>query len=434
MRRKSTKLVQEGTPVAPPIVTATTFAFPKVQNAVDVGFNGAEGHFYTRWSNPNRDYTANMINSMEHGQGTVLFSSGMQAVTSIFLSLLKSGDHIIVPNTFYAGVSEFCRDFLPNYGISVTTINVRQSSMSSILNEYESNIIANKTKLIYNETPCNPLNTTIDLTKFSQLAKKYNVYSVIDSTFASPFNQLPIRDHNIDIVAHSCTKYLNGHSDVTAGSVTCADEKVFNKIQEYTRLNGGILSPFDCYLLQRGAQTLGLRMNFINENALKVANWLQNEVSRDIISKVYYAGNKVCYHGDSDSSNSSVCEHHIAHCNNMRKMDKDNLEDKEWTHGFEAGFGGTFSFELNINNPCFDSLSKVMNAVDQLKYIRRAVSLGGMETLCEIPIAMTHFDNENPEYSHGLIRISIGTEPAEMIIDDIDQNLVKPARNVKPPM
>ncbi|XP_048576624.1 cystathionine gamma-synthase isoform X2 [Nematostella vectensis] len=344
----------------------------------------ADGYLYSRWNNPTVDAAAQTLNALEGGVGTLLFSSGMAAISTALLSLLKAGDHVVAPKIVYSGTLALLQTVLPRYGIEVTLVT--GDSMES----YQE-AVKPSTKVIYGETPCNPTMAVLDLEAFAQLGMSLGegVATMVDSTFGSPFNQAPLR-HGIDVSIHSCTKYLGGHSDLVAGSLSVSSTHLLKKFHEYQKFFGGCLSPFDGYLLLRGIKTLHVRMERHNSNALEIAKFLENH---EKVSVVNYPGLP---------SNPG----HLIAKKQMR------------------GFSGMVSFEVK------GGLQEAVKFAESLKLVKLAVSLGGTDSLVEVVSCMTHPDKYvTPEMkaeagvSDSLIRISVGLEHVEDLKQDIAQAL-----------
>src|SRR5690606_15806757 len=236
---------------------------------------------YPRYFNtPNQEHLSKKIAALEHAEAGLIFGSGMAAVSTTLLAFLKSGDHIVVQNTLYGGTSNFIKEEFPKYGIEFTFTNGYEVS------DFEAAIRPN-TKVIHIETPSNPLLTITDLKGIAGLAKPRNIITTIDNTFASPINQNPI-DFGIDIVIHSATKYLGGHSDILAGAVACSQEHM-TIIWNVAKNLGGSLSDFTVWMLERSMKTLALRVKAQNRNAKKLARFLEQH---DDVKAVYYPGLK----------------------------------------------------------------------------------------------------------------------------------------------
>ncbi|MDH5402352.1 MAG: aminotransferase class I/II-fold pyridoxal phosphate-dependent enzyme, partial [Candidatus Heimdallarchaeota archaeon] len=341
----STKVVNEYTiqqsihPIVGPIYTASTYILESAEHGAKLANledpEDKSPFLYSRWKNPTTDSTAKKLAILENGFGCHLTGSGMAAITTALFSQLKAGDHVIAPKPVYGGTHEVFAKVLPKYGIEVSWADLTD------IDTYRTKIKEN-TKLIYGESPANPNMSLVDLKALAQLAKEFNCISMVDSTFGSPYIQQPI-NHGIDIVVHSATKYLGGHSDIIAGAIIVNSEKLHQDIFQTIKLFGGILSPFDAYLLGRGIKTLDVRMERHNKNALSVAKYLEDH---DKVSKVYYPGL------------ASHPQHQLA---------KSQMN----------GFGGMIAFEVN------GGLEAGKTVIENLNLITLAVSLGGVESLIE---------------------------------------------------
>ncbi|XP_022082451.1 uncharacterized protein LOC110974851 [Acanthaster planci] len=344
-----------------------------------------EGYIYSRLANHSCESAAHAINSLEGGVGTLVFSSGMGAITTTLLALLKTGDHVIAPYPLYSTTYTMMKRTLSNYGIDVTFIEAGN------IEDYKKAIKPN-TKIFYGETPNNPCLGILDLKAFADVARLVpTAVSVVDSTFASPYLQRPL-ELGVDIVIHSCTKYLGGHSDIVAGCMSTKDEEILSGICEFQRETGSCLSPFDAFLLLRGVRTLPLRMEKHSQNGMKIAQYLEQHPK---IGKVYYPGLP------------SHPQHEVA----KKQM---------------SAFGGMIAFEVA------DGLEAAKTLVESVKLINLAVSLGSTESLIEHPATMTHGpfqmrpeDRRKGGISDGLIRLSVGIENVDDLIRDLEQALAK---------
>ena len=335
---------------------------------------------YPRYFNtPNQEYLSKKIAALEHAEAGMIFGSGMAAISTTFLAFLKKGDHIVLQNTLYGGTSNFIQEEFPKLGIEFTFTNGLKIS------DFESAIKPN-TKLIHIETPSNPLMTITDMEAVAGLAKSKNIITTIDNTFASPINQNPI-DFNIDIVIHSATKYLGGHSDVLAGAVACKQEHmdaIWNTAKNY----GGSLSDFMVWMLERSIKTLVVRVKEQNRNARKLARYL---AKHEDVKQVFYPGLKS--HPDY-------------------KLAKKQMK----------GFGGMLSFELNEGLDASIFLRS-------LQLIKPSMSLAGVESTMLLPSLTSHALISKEErakvgISDNLIRFSVGIESARDLKEDIEQAII----------
>jgi len=334
---------------------------------------------YPRYFNtPNQEVIAKKTAALEHAEAGLPFASGIAAISTTLFAFLKQGDHVIFQNEIYGGAYNLVQEDFDDFGIEYSfTKGIEPSDFEELIRE--------NTKVIYIETPSNPLLTITDIKAIARLAKKHNIISMIDNTFASPINQTPL-DLGIDISIHSATKYLGGHSDILAGVVVGTDAHI-HKIFHKGKNLGGNISDFMCYLLERSMKTLGIRVAKHNENAQIIAEFLDQHAS---VEKVYYPGLK------------NHPNHKIA---------------KEQMHGF----GGMMSFELKEN------LSAERFQQD-LKMIKASMSLAGVESTILMPTLTSHAllsDKEREKQGIGdnLLRLSVGIENVEDIIADLTQAL-----------
>lgn len=336
---------------------------------------------YPRYFNtPNQEHLSKKIAALEHTEAAMIFGSGMAAVSTILLAFLKTGDHLVVQNTLYGGTSNFIREEFPKYGIEFTFTNGYEVA------DFEAAIQPN-TKVIHIETPSNPLLTITDIKGVADLATSKGLLTTIDNTFASPINQTPI-DFGIDIVIHSATKYLGGHSDILAGAVACSNTHM-EVIWNVAKNLGGSLSDFTVWMLERSMKTLALRVKAQNRNAKKMARFLSEH---EQVKNVYYPGLKT---------------------HPQYKLAKSQMK----------GFGGMLSFELA------DGLD-AMQFQKELKLIKSSMSLAGVESTVLSPHKTSHAlltqeERDNIGVSDNLIRFSVGIESKKDLIEDIEQAIKK---------
>lgn len=334
---------------------------------------------YPRYFNtPNQESLGKKMAALENTDAGLPFASGMAAISTTLLAFLNTGDHIVLQNEIYGGAYNFIVEELPKYGIEFSFTNGNEVA------NFEK-LLKKNTKVIYIETPSNPLLTIVDVKAIASLAKKHDIISIIDNTFASPINQTPI-DLGIDIVLHSATKYLGGHSDMLAGAVASSFENI-DKIFHKGKNLGGNISDFMSYLLERSIKTLGVRVEKHNENALFVAQFLENQTN---VKKVFYPGLK------------SHKNHELA----KQQMN---------------GFGGMLSFEL------IDDIDAV-SFQKRLELIKPSLSLAGVESTILQPSGTSHKlltkeQREEVGINDGLLRLSVGIENKEDIISDLAQAL-----------
>ena len=359
--------------IVPPIYQTATYVLPEVGR--DLGFD------YTRSANPTREILENNLATIEGGRFGTCFSSGMSAVDSV-LKLLKKGDHVVCSDDVYGGVSRHFNNILVNYGLTFTYVDSSNP-------ENVENAIRSETKLFWIETPTNPLLKITDLNAISKIAKKNKILFGVDSTFATPVFLRPF-EFGADIVMHSTTKYISGHNQIIGGIIITNDEKIHERMKFVQKTIGAVPSPFDCWLTLLGVKTLHLRMHRHASNAQAVAEFLE---SHPQVEKITYPGLK------------SHPQYGVA----KEQMD---------------GFSGMISFELKGGIPAGTT---VMNNV---KLCSLAESLGAVETMITHPASMTHVDVPVEErhargLTDGLVRISVGIEDPEDIIDDLKQALEK---------
>lgn len=344
-------------------------------------FDDVDVKRYPRYFNtPNQEYLSKKIAALEHAEAGIIFASGMAAISTTFLAFLKAGDHIVLQNTLYGGTVNFIQEEFPKYGIEFTFTN------GLSISDFEDAMQQN-TKLIHIETPSNPLMTITDIKAVANLAKSKGIITTIDNTFASPVNQNPI-DFGIDIVIHSATKYLGGHSDILAGAVACSQEHM-DKIWNVAKNLGGNLSDFMVWMLERSIKTLVVRVKEQNRNAKKMARFLE---SHSDVKKVYYPGLKS--HPDY-------------------KLAKEQMK----------GFGGMLSFEFK------DGLD-ASKFLKSLALIKPSMSLAGVESTMLLPSETSHAllsqeDRDAVGISNGLIRFSVGIESPSDLKEDIEQAIEK---------
>ena len=357
-----------------PIYTSSTY----VQESPGVH----KGYDYSRSVNPTRKALESCIADLEGSNYGFAFASGMSASATV-LELLDSGDHVIAMDDLYGGTYRLFENVRKrSAGLEFTFCDL------SDLNTLETSINKN-TKMIWIETPTNPLLKIADLSAISQFAKKHNLIAVCDNTFCSPYVQNPL-DFGFDIVVHSATKYLNGHSDLIGGVVVCSNEKedLANEILYLQNAVGSIMNPFDSFLLLRSLKTLSVRMERHCSNAKEIANFLE---SHQAIEKVIYPG----------------LESHPQHDIAKKQM---------------KGFGGMISLVLK------GGLDSATSFLEKTKIFSLAESLGGVESLIEHPAIMTHASiprevREEIGISDGLVRLSVGIESLEDLVEDIENSL-----------
>ncbi|MFZ1808736.1 MAG: cystathionine gamma-synthase [Cyclobacteriaceae bacterium] len=339
-----------------------------------------KGYAYARGANPTRDALQKSIAALENGQFGLCFSSGMGATDAV-IKLLKPGDEVITSNDLYGGSYRMFTKVFEKFGIKFHFIDLSNpENISPLLNE--------NTKLLWLETPSNPLMRVTDIKACTALVKKHDILVAVDNTFASPYLQNPLA-LGVDIVMHSVTKYLSGHSDVIMGALVVNDQKLRDELFFILNSCGAVPSPNDCFLVLRGIKTLQLRMQRHCTNGKQIAEFLKNHPK---VSKVYWPG-------FSDHPN--------------HKVAKKQMND----------FGGMLSFTLKD-----DSQQKANQLMETVKLFTLAESLGGVESLINHPASMTHASIPKEEriksgLSDSLIRLSVGIEDIEDLIEDLSTSL-----------
>jgi methionine-gamma-lyase len=368
--------------VAPPIYQTATFRYDTVEEGARLGAETGPGYFYTRWGNPTTDLFEQKMAILEEGEAALGTSSGMAAIATAMVSLLRAGDHVIAPKAVYQATFELLHHVLPGYGVEVTFLDIPD------LSAYERALRPN-TRLLYIETPNNPLLGVIDIAGVVALARAHGARTVADNTFATPYNQRPLT-LGVDLVCHSATKYLGGHHDVTAG-VIVGPHDLIRQCVRTMRIFGGVLDPFGAFLLIRGLWTLGLRVERHNASALALAGHLAGHPK---VARVHYPG----------------LPDHPRHAVAARQM--------------PGGFGGMLSLEVR------GDVAAGARCVEALRVAKLAVSLGGVSTLVTHPASTTSV-NMPPEVrreagiADGLIRVSVGIEDLPDLIEDFDQALAR---------
>ncbi|MBL4709947.1 MAG: cystathionine gamma-synthase [Flavobacteriales bacterium] len=358
--------------VMTPIYQTSTYAQKSLGNH--------KGFEYSRTSNPTRKALEDNIAALENGKYGLCFASGLAAIDAV-LKTLNSGDEVISTNDLYGGSYRLFTKIFENFGIKFHFVPMHD--MTAV----EEAINAN-TKLIWVETPTNPMMNIIDIKAASTISKKHDLILVVDNTFSTPYLQRPL-DLGADIVMHSITKYMGGHSDVIMGALICKDDKIAKKLYFIQNSSGAVCGPQDSFLVLRGIKTLHLRMQRHCENGAEIAHYLRNH------SKV----NKVYWPGFEDHPN-----HHIA---------KEQM----------SGFSGIISFTMNG-----DSLDDANMVMSSFNVFTLAESLGGVESLCCHPASMTHAaipkeEREKAGVVPSLIRLSVGVEDIEDLKEDLEQAL-----------
>jgi methionine-gamma-lyase len=367
-----------GAPVTSAIVRSSTFTLASSQELKLWAEGKSHAFMYTRDGNPTLAMAAKKIAALEGAEDAVVTSSGMAAISSTLLTFLGNGDELISTSQVYGGAYRLMRDIFPRFGITVHHV---ESSLDGL-----EKLVTTKTKCLYVETPTNPTLYLVDLRKAAAFARKHHLISIVDNTFATPILQNPI-EYGFDLVLHSVTKGLSGHSDLLGGVVAGKAEYVAG-VRHMVSCFGGCMDPEVAFLLMRGMKTLGVRLARQCETALRVAKFLEKHPK---VARVHYPGLK------------SHPDHHLA----KKQM---------------RGFGSMLAFDLKGGLPA------ARKFCDRAKLFLLAASLGGVESLIILPIYGSHFNMSKDELRRagvepGTVRVSIGLEDAQDLIDDLQQAL-----------
>ncbi len=365
-------------PVNSGIVRSSTFTFSSSNEIKRWAEGKSKSYIYSRYGNPTLTIAEQKIAALEGAEAAIVTSSGMAAISHSLLSVLKQGDELISTAQTYGGTYRLLRDVLPGFGIGVRHVELSLEGIEKL--------VTPKTKCLYVETPTNPMIRLVDLRKASAFAKKHKLVSIADNTFATPWLQNPL-SLGFDIVVHSVTKGLSGHSDLIGG-VAAGSKSLIDRVRQMVIELGGCMDPEAAFLLTRGIKTLGVRVERQCKNALRVAKFLEKHPK---VSRVHYPGLK------------SHRDHALA----MKQM---------------RGFGSMLAFDLKGGLPA------ARRFCDRVKLFILAVSLGGVESLVVLPVYSSHYRMSAKELRQagvepGTVRVSIGLEDAQDLIDDLQQAL-----------
>lgn len=362
-----------------PATGSTIFPIYQTSTYTQAGIDDNKGYVYSRTGNPTRTACAEVLASLENGTNGYIYPSGIAAVHAV-LQQFNPGDHIVTSSDLYGGSHRMFNEILQPWGFEFSFVDARD--ISNITNAIKDN-----TKLVWLESPTNPLMRLCDIEEISKSVKKINkdIYIGVDNTFASPFLQRPL-DLGADIVLHSCTKYLGGHSDVLTGAVVVKDERLAEKFTYHQNATGTIAGPFDCWIVMKGIKTLAVRMRQHHTNCEAVAKWLEK-------------------HPKVKAVHCPILESHPQHALYKKQMD---------------GYNGMLAFEFD------GSYEEVKRVVSRTKVFQLAESLGGVESLIGHPASMTHAAvpkdrRQELGITDNLVRLSIGIEDIEDIIADLEQ-------------
>ena len=381
-----TKLVHAGDfndqfgAAVPPIYQTSTFAFKNADHGARLFAGKEKGFIYTRINIPTIEALENKLAELENGFGGIVFASGMGAVSTLYAAMLKQGDHMIGSAAMYGPSRSIMETFFKDFGIESTFLDT--SDLQAVENAIQPN-----TKLIYIETPTNPTMVLTDIEAISKLAHQHNIVVGVDNTFASPYLQNPL-NMGADIVLHSLTKFINGHADIVGGALIAKDEEIYKRLRKAMTYFGANMDPHQAYMVIRGVKTLSLRVERASENAMKVAEFLENHPK---IAWVKYPG--------------------------LESYPQYELAKKQMKLP-----GAMISFEIK------GGLEAGKTLMNNVKLSLLAVSLGGIESLIQHPASMTHASmskeaREAANITDGLVRFSVGIENVEDIIEDLDQAL-----------
>lgn len=374
-------LTQNHGSVSVPVYNASVFAFSDAEEGAAIHNYQKEGYFYGRLGNPTETALEKAVAKLENGDDAYALASGMAAVSAAILSNVKSGDHIVAPDSMYSTTTLFLRELGERFGIETSFIDATNA-------ENYRDAIRENTKLFWIESPSNPLLKITDIEAVANIAKEKNVISIIDNTFATPYNQQPL-NLGIDLIIHSATKYFGGHSDLTAGLIVGQKDLVEKARHTIGKLYGGNIAPQVAWLVLRGIKTLALRMEKHNNNASVIADMLYNHPK---LKATFYPG----------------LENHPNHDIAKKQM---------------SGFGGMIAFDVG-------SVEAGKTLVNNVKVCTLATSLGGVETIVQHSASMTHATLSLEErlqagVTDGLIRLSVGIECADDLITDLENALKK---------
>jgi len=374
--RAGTELHKKNGPLATPIYQTSTFEVTDTDEQVRATHTDK---FYTRYGNPTHTVAEAAVAELEGADAALLFSSGMAAITTAILSLVKSGDHIVAQRDIYGGVTKFLSQWLSQFGVETTFVDTTEYA------QHERAIRPN-TRLVHLESPTNPTLRVVDLPKVAALAKEHNLITIIDATFGTPINQRPV-EFGIDLVMHSGTKYYSGHGDLICG-IVAGRKDLIEKIHETRTTLGCCMDPHAAFLLLRGIKTLAVRVHRQNENTLRVAKFLASHSS---VKRVHYP----------------FLEGHPQRALAMQQM---------------TGAGGVLSFEVDGTG------ADARRVTEALRLFTLAPSLGGVDSLVTIPVLTSHAmisseERQKMGVTEQMIRLAVGIESADDLIEDLERGL-----------
>jgi cystathionine beta-lyase/cystathionine gamma-synthase len=367
------------TPLTTPIYETTTFLFDNAAEVREYNEGRSDKFLYSRYANPTVTAVERTVAALEGAETALVLSSGQAATTTALLALCGAGDEIVCSAASYGGTFHLIADLLPKFGVSARFVSLDELARPESL-------FSDATRLVWFESPINPTLRCVDIAAVAAACRARGVTSVVDNTFASPINQQPI-PLGVDLVMHSATKYLNGHSDVTAGALV-GPPRLLEPILAARRLLGTVLDPYAAYALGRGLKTLSVRMERHNASAMAIARWLSRDTR---VQTVYYPG----------------LQQHPDHAIARRQM---------------RGFGGMICVDVGGGYPA------AAKFFDRLNVFRRAASLGGVESLCSLPVLTSQWGYSDEKLAragvtHSMARLSVGLEDPDDLIADLDQAL-----------
>lgn len=370
---------RDAAPLTTPIYETVTFLFQNAEEVRAYNEGKSSKYLYSRYANPTVAAVEQKIAALEGAESALVLSSGQAATSTALMALTASGDEVICSSAIYGGTLHLLADLLSKFGIKPRFVSLDQLARPET-------IFSPATKLLWFETPINPTMRCVDIAAVAAACKTRGVISVVDGTFASPINQQPIA-MGVDLVMHSATKYLNGHSDVTAGALA-GPARLMDPILDARKKLGTILDPYAAYALGRGLKTLSVRVERQNTNAMTVARWLSEDRR---VTAVYYPG----------------LERHPDHAIAVRQM---------------SGFGGMVCLDVG------GGYDRAARFFDRLQVFKRAASLGGVESLCSLPVLTSQWGHTREELERAgvtdsMARLSVGLEDSGDLIADLDQAL-----------
>ena len=384
--RLGTRAVHAGEPhgresgaLGVPIFQSATYSSPSTRAMLEVAAGRTEGNFYLRYGNTTTRAVERKLAALDEAQDALLFSSGMAAITTTLLSMVKSGDHILSSNAIYGNAQSFMQNTLSRFGVEVTFADATDPAALARL-------VRPRTRMLYAESPVNPTLAILDLPRLAQVARKAKIPFLLDATFSSPVNQQSLK-LGVTLALHSATKYLGGHSDLLAGAA-CGPRALIGRIREMRKSLGGVADPHQAWLLARGMRTLEVRVNRQNEVALHVARWLERHPR---VVRTLYPG----------------LRSHPQHALARRQM---------------KGFGGMVTFEVR------GGVKGASRVADRLRLISLAPSLGGVESVICQPVLTSHRyvteqDRRAAGIRDGMLRLSCGIEDPRDLVADLDRAL-----------